>query len=77
MGLVVGVVHHLTRRYAANGVTEHMKAKKQHWVPRFYLKSFTIEGRSDLAWCIPKSKKPFQSNIKDIASKKIFILARK
>ncbi|WP_025527040.1 DUF4238 domain-containing protein [Vibrio parahaemolyticus] len=47
-----------------------MKAKKQHWVPRFYLKSFTIEGRSDLAWCIPKSKKPFQSNIKDIASKK-------
>ncbi|EGR2186190.1 DUF4238 domain-containing protein, partial [Vibrio parahaemolyticus] len=48
-----------------------VKPKKQHWVPRFYLKSFTIDGKGDLAWCFPKkSGDAFKSNIRDIASTK-------
>ena len=48
-----------------------MKVKKQHYVPRAYLKEFTLNGEH--LWVFDKAEqKSFKANIKDIASGKYF-----
>ncbi len=49
------------------------KIKLQHYVPRFYLHSFSIHGKEDFLYCFDKSKSSsFVVNIRNIASETYF-----
>jgi len=49
------------------------KVKEEHYVPRFYLKNFTIEGKGKSIYCFDKVLlKSFVCEIEDVAREKYF-----
>lgn len=47
--------------------------KRQHYVPKFYLKNFSHNSKKDLVYCFDKTKEQtYSCNIKDICQEKFF-----
>ena len=48
------------------------KKKNQHYVPEFYLKNWTIEGKNQIYVYDKKTKKSFLTNVNNVASERYF-----
>lgn len=45
---------------------------RQHYVPQFYLKNFSISNREDFIYAYKRNKKIFPTNVKNVAAEKDF-----
>jgi len=49
------------------------RIRAQHYIPRFYLRNFSIKGKEDYLYCFDKSKsKKFMVNVKNIGCESYF-----